>query len=408
MQNCTTQIKTQLGLTSHIPLKLGVKQGDPISPTLFLLYLLPLQWLLKKHCPTTLTNCNHLCYADDMLLIAHNRPTINLLLTQVAIYCTYTDMNINKNKSLYSYTNDITQLPMEIIHPSLNNSPQLLVINTISKQTNYKYLGLEINICLDFSQSIKELIEKYKRVINNICRKKFLGPNLIIKLINAVAIPKISYIMYFIYLQKDNLENLDNITKNKICHTFKIPSITPETYWFTTHNLNSIYHTNIIKLYNNYFDRGLNGISKIKKNSILKNNTQENPFTPYNPTISLLLKWQNIKLKENQHPTIPTTINNDKTPTNLDIFTDASFYKKDQKEGCAFIIPTLNIEKNFEPHLPASSTNFELQAILNALETIPTENSVNIYTDSKSAILAIENFNSKTISEKLKSPSFQP
>ena len=118
MKNCTTQIKSPLGLTNHISLKSGVKQGDPISPTLFLLYLLPIQWYIKKYIPNTSLNYNHLCYADDLLLVAHNRPTINLLFAHIATYCAFTDMNINTNKTIYSYTNDTPQQDKHRIYNS--------------------------------------------------------------------------------------------------------------------------------------------------------------------------------------------------------------------------------------------------------------------------------------------------
>ena len=114
MSNSHTNIKTIKGMSTDIPINTGVKQGDPLSPTLFLLYLILIQWHIKKTFPNNIYNFNHLCYADDMILLAQNRPQLTLMLNNLITYCNFTDMNINEKKSIYSYTNDHPQPPMTI------------------------------------------------------------------------------------------------------------------------------------------------------------------------------------------------------------------------------------------------------------------------------------------------------
>ena len=197
MTHCYTSIQTQTSQTKKIPLNNGVKQGDPLSSTLFLIYLLPLQWLLNKTQQKTVTNINHLCYADNLLLLSHSRQNIESLLGQTALYTYYTDMSINSYKSAYSYMNSPPQTPLSI---ALQHNQTLTQINIdhIPSSKSYKYLGLNINLNLDFTDTFTLMHKKYKDTISHIITKRYLGINLLIKLINTVAVPKIAYSMNFI------------------------------------------------------------------------------------------------------------------------------------------------------------------------------------------------------------------
>ena len=205
MTNCFTKFTTQNILTNPIPLQKGVKQGDPLSPTLFLIYLLPIQWFLIKNNVNSIANINHLCYADDMLLIAHSRNNIEQLFGNLALYTYYTNMSINNSKCQYTYINDIPQNNFQINLINNNNTINIS-LPTDTKEKDYKYLGLNINLNLNFKNLISLLTEKYKNTIRLIIRKKYLGINLIIKLINTVAIPKIAYSMNFYKMVQSHIK----------------------------------------------------------------------------------------------------------------------------------------------------------------------------------------------------------
>ena len=72
-----TSIKTIDGPTKNIELKTGIKQGDPLSLTIFLLYLLPIQWSLIKTQPKNINNFNHLWH-DPHSPLKTNSKYINL------------------------------------------------------------------------------------------------------------------------------------------------------------------------------------------------------------------------------------------------------------------------------------------------------------------------------------------
>ena len=106
-----------------------------------------------------------------MILLAQNRPQLTLMLNNLITYCNFTDMNINEKKSIYSYTNDHPQPPMTITTLTPMNKIKTLNFETYANFQNYKYLGIDINLNLNFSTTLKSTTEKYKKCINTICKK---------------------------------------------------------------------------------------------------------------------------------------------------------------------------------------------------------------------------------------------
>ena len=303
MSNCHTKFISQNLSTPPVHLKKGVKQGNPLSPTLFLIYLLPLQWFLIHNNKKSISNINHLCYADDMLLIAHSRNEIENMFGNLAIYTYYTDMSINNSKSQYTYINDSPQ-PNFQMNITNNNNTFTISLPTEKKDSNYKYLGLNINLDLNFSPLINTLIEKYKNTICLIMNKKYLGLNLIIKLINTVAIPKIAYSMNFIKWLNQLLDDLDNFNISTLCQKFQYPNISPNGYWFLIKKLLSIKEINFKRYLSSHLDRTMEDDTTFKVNITSYNHIIKPIYMEtYIPPTSHCLKNLNIEIiKTNQNP----------------------------------------------------------------------------------------------------------
>ena len=90
----TTTYQAQLpgGLTHAIPVVHGgLKQGCPLSPTLFNLYVLHLPALLRQRCPGSGITCGGaftpalqmFIYADDMALLGATQRDLSLLIHEI-------------------------------------------------------------------------------------------------------------------------------------------------------------------------------------------------------------------------------------------------------------------------------------------------------------------------------------
>ena len=92
--SCTTKVNNNLSLP--IVFEQGVKQGCPLSPTLFNIFITDLIHCLNK---VRLSQVNALLYADDLVLIADKPKTLNNLLQALNWWCSENSMDINSDKT---------------------------------------------------------------------------------------------------------------------------------------------------------------------------------------------------------------------------------------------------------------------------------------------------------------------
>jgi len=88
--------------TDWFPINNGVRQGDPLSPTLFSLYINDLVDHLKEKCPTLTVadfEINTLLYADDMVLLAESERNLQQLLDELDAWCKLWRVKVNETKS---------------------------------------------------------------------------------------------------------------------------------------------------------------------------------------------------------------------------------------------------------------------------------------------------------------------
>ena len=147
----------------------------------------------------------------------------------------------------------------------------------------------------------------------------------------------------------------------------------------------------------------------MKVSSTLMNHITNNLFiSKYLPPVKNTLENLNISITQNNPTTNPFQIPPEliHNKTYLDIYTDASLHKKDNKGSCSIYISILNYKHVFAPYYPASSTNLELQSILYALYMSINTPKITFYTDSLSSIQIINNFHTKNLSKQLQNPNF--
>jgi hypothetical protein len=389
----TTAFKTAYGPTEPLQIKNGVKQGDPISPLLFLIYLLPLQWTIKSIHPPQLLHINHLCYADDLLCFADNPRSLNEIFNIIKQYSNLTDVHVNPTKSAY--------LPVNT-QPMLQLSYFNIQIPILMPHQSYKYLGLNINANLNFESELNKTITAYKLTINHILTKRYLGPKILTRLCNTVALPKLGYIFQLICIQTDTIQEIDKFLLNSLNKCFTIPKNIYFPFWNILHKLISPSEYAKTKYITNYTVNGFN--SPFKQLSILTNyNHIERPYSKLHqmPRIPKLLKQLDLKIQQTTPPQPPNQSSPILSPIN--IFTDASLSIQNNKGSAAYIVPNTNIQQVIPPTTPFQSTYVEEQAITKALRNTINYTNVHIITDSLSALHTIQSFRALPISQQISS-----
>lgn len=191
---CRVRTHTDDGLvqtTGDIPVKRGVKQGDPLSPLLFNLALEPLtRMAIQQERPVSCLgeNLSALAYADDVLLFSASPDSMQKLLSDADHLLTRMGLSINPQKCGTLTIDKGRKCKPHQFH--LNDNSE--AIPTLHKGDFYRYLGKSMGFEIQ-----RTPIETCKQIIQDsykIGRSKLSGFQKL-KAIKTFILPRLSYIL---------------------------------------------------------------------------------------------------------------------------------------------------------------------------------------------------------------------
>ena len=170
----------------------GVRQGDPLSPTLFGLYINDLvdeMNVCNSGVNVLDVKLNLLLYADDIALIAESENQLQAMLHILYKWCKKWRLKVNISKT-------------NIVHFRCKNNP-LSDVNFMYGTQNveivskYKYLGVVLNEFLDYSLIAETLSDSGKRALGAIYakvrRQKGVGCHTFTKMFHTGVTPILDY-----------------------------------------------------------------------------------------------------------------------------------------------------------------------------------------------------------------------
>ena len=105
---------------------------------------------------------------------------------------------------------------------------------TIKKQNSaesYRYLGVLINLKLEWKNDEKQVIKNFQKYVNMI-KSRAITPDMKVQIINRVLNPALEYHLSFYELDKANVKKLNDLATNVIKHNIPAPStIANDQFW---------------------------------------------------------------------------------------------------------------------------------------------------------------------------------
>ena len=146
--------------------KSGVKQGDPLSPTLFCIFLDDLITAINNiDIGISMGNIkiSILVFADDIVLMAGSENELQIMLKHVEAWCQKWRFSVNKENTKVTHFRNKRR--------PRSNAQFLFDESNLEIVSSYKYLGIKLSEYLDFNVTANVLAGAAGRALGAILAK---------------------------------------------------------------------------------------------------------------------------------------------------------------------------------------------------------------------------------------------
>jgi hypothetical protein len=212
------KVETDYEKIEEVEVRRGLRQGCPLSPLLFSLYVEPLiRWIYKEHKRYVFEKNKELyllllVYMDDIVIITNTREKMEEIMRKIERYSNTYGLKISE-KLVYSMKESKTCSEKEENEKETDPIEiQEIKIKTIKPRKVYKYLEIWTNLINTWKKQKKEAKKKYTNT-TNLLGRSVVDMRIQSKVINIVVNIPLEYGFYSIPYNKKELEEID--IKNK-------------------------------------------------------------------------------------------------------------------------------------------------------------------------------------------------
>ena len=197
--------------TDFFIVKRGTKQGDPISPYIFILVIEIMATMVRQCESIKGVNINGLekklvLFADDTTFFLKDTLSLTKVLEVLELFSNFSSLKLNKKKSEAGW------MGKQILDIS-NQFKDIKWINF--HQTGIKILGVYISYNNKFSydNNFKRIITNFQTTLS-IWKSRYLTLFGKIQILRSLAIPKLLYVCRFFPVHMDFIHLVENLTKD--------------------------------------------------------------------------------------------------------------------------------------------------------------------------------------------------
>ena len=230
---CRTRMTTGQGTSRPFLMNRGVKQGCPLSPTLFNCCIEP---LLRRLNQRAARDGYHvageaiavLAYADDVLLLSDTEEGMNNLLRLTEEFCEYAQLTVNAQKCR-SLTYIVQQRSRSTISTEFKVREE--AIPAVSLEGTFEYLGAAIGVVGTRRMRTRlKLLEKIEEDVTLIASSA-LKDNQVVDAIRRFILPRAEYSLMSGICPKKNIKDLDTRIRGILDKRFRTAGI-PKDFFY--------------------------------------------------------------------------------------------------------------------------------------------------------------------------------
>ncbi|GBC50785.2 RNA-directed DNA polymerase from mobile element jockey-like [Rhizophagus irregularis DAOM 181602=DAOM 197198] len=245
------KIITHYGDTSGYRVRIGIDQGEIISPLLWVIYLDPLLTTLNReacdpfilkssalldYSPTEYEQHNllvsHITFMDDSTLIASSKRGIEDRLSITAEFYTLNNTQANSAKYILLSSEQFSQTVMFDLSPSPLISSPTLTLKALALSTSFRFLG--VWFCLSASSRFvhNQTTSMVKDMAALLSPKKLLAQH-VAYLYNVVLLPRLEFRLQTTLFAESTINRMVSPMLSLIRQKAGLASVTPLSAFFT-------------------------------------------------------------------------------------------------------------------------------------------------------------------------------